>query len=75
MTLALNNAGPISSPILPPENAIDHEDLTYVFEQSDYTDPEEDISDLKGVEPLYFHQTSVDSDPETLDKIQQKVCV
>ncbi|CAL8110187.1 unnamed protein product [Orchesella dallaii] len=72
MTIALDNVAPITSPILPPENAIDHEDLTYVFEQSDYTDPEEDISDLKGVEPLFFHQTSVESHPEVLDQIMEK---
>ncbi|ODN03791.1 Vitellogenin-6 [Orchesella cincta] len=73
MTIALETVTPIASPIqFASENSIDHEDLTYVFEQSDYTDPEEDISDLKGVEPLFFHQTSVESDPEVLDKIQEK---
>ncbi len=73
MTLALENVAPISSPILAPENSIEHEDLTYVFEQSDYTDPEEDISDLKGVEPMFFHQTSNELEPEVIEKIMEKV--
>lgn len=73
MTLALENVAPISTPIPPPDNAIEHEDLTYVFEQSDYTDPEEDISDLKGVEPMFFHQASQESEPEVVEKIMEKV--
>lgn len=73
MTLALENVGPISTPILAPENSIEHEDLTYVFEQSDYTDPEEDISDLKGVEPMFFHQTSTELEPDVVEKIMERV--
>lgn len=73
MTLALENVQSIATPILAPENSIEHEDLTYVFEQSDYTDLEDDISDLKGVEPMFFHQTSHEMDEETITKIMEKV--
>lgn len=73
MTVALENVAPIATPIAPPENSIDHEDLSYVFEQSDYTDVEDDISDLKSVEPLFFHQTSHEPEPEVVEKIMKKV--
>lgn len=74
MTLALENVGSITTPLATsPENSIVHEDLSYVFEQSDYSDPEDDISDLKGVEPMFFHQAAHEMNEENVGKIMQKV--
>jgi hypothetical protein len=67
LTLALDQVSPISTPIGEPENSETHEDLSYVFEQSDYQDPEEDVPDLKLPEPFFFHQTATEIEQETLD--------
>lgn len=73
VTLALVNVGPITSPIPSPENPENHEDLAYVFEQSDYQDPEEETSDLRTVEPFFFHQPTVDVDAEANSTLITKV--
>lgn len=67
MTLALTEVSSIQTPITGPENPETHEDLSFVFEQSDYQDFEEETPDIKTVEPFYFHQTATDSEGDAMD--------
>jgi len=73
LTLSLDSVSSIANPIPPPENAENHEDLSFVFEQSDYQDPEEDVPDPKLAEPFFFHQTTTELDADTLSKASQLV--
>ena len=74
MTLTLNSISRYGNKDFPPpENSETHEDLSFVFEQSDpYFDPEDENPDLK-FETIFFHHISSDSDPETLQKTSEMV--
>jgi hypothetical protein len=74
MTLSLSSISRIGNKAYPPpDNSETHDDLTFVFEQSDpIIDAEDENPDLK-TEPIFFHHISVDSDPEIYQKTVEKV--
>ena len=74
MTLSLASVSRFGNKAFPPpENPETHDDLTYIFEQSDpINDAEDEGQDLK-TEPIFFHHISVDSDPETYKKTVEQV--
>ena len=64
---------PTSAPIDSVENPETHEDLVFVFEQSDLNDGEDEAPDLHSAEPLMFHHNAGESDPEVLQGIMNRV--
>ncbi len=67
--------GPIKIPISDPDNAETHEDLSFVFEQSDYQDFEEETADIKAVEPFFFHERVSSVDSQTMESLIEKVII
>ncbi|CAG7836465.1 unnamed protein product [Allacma fusca] len=73
LTIHLNNVGPVVNPIAGIENPENHEDLSFVFEQNDLNDPEDEIQDFKSADPMLFHHTAGESDPEVLQGIMEQL--
>jgi len=74
MTLSLDSISRLTNKVFPPpENGETHEDLSYIFEQSDPTvDPEDENPELTN-EVLFFHHIAVDGEPETYRKTVEMV--
>lgn len=62
-----------SEPIEPVENPETHEDLAFVFEQNDLSDGEDEAPDFRSAEPLMFHHTAGESDPDVLHGLVNQV--